>query len=424
MEGLKHEVDLKQVLVVHSRYRSALPSGENGVVDREVDLLRSGGLRVRLHERHSDDIEAMSLAAKAALPARVVWSPAERRRCRAAIREFRPDVVHVHNTFPMLSPSVLAACSDEGVPVVMTLHNFRLACANGMLLRDGAPCELCVGRLPIAALRYGCYRDSRAATLPVAALIATHRLLRTHARLVDRFLVLNRFTRDMAIRNGLPAERIVVKPNFVPDPGEVRMGPGQHVLFIGRLELAKGVDLLLDAWQALPVNSSTLVLAGDGELRPEVEALARSRPDVRYLGQRSRAECMQLMLKARAVIVPSRWYENMPLTIVEAFAAGVGVVGPHHGAFPELIGNDERGLSFRAGDSAELGEALRKVTSDDALMTELGERARSHYEQHYTAQRNLAALREAYESASYRREPRFGKATGTRAAMTAHRGEP
>jgi glycosyltransferase involved in cell wall biosynthesis len=404
MKRTESSADVTRVLVMHSRYRSNLPSGENGVVDREVDLLRSGGFEARLHERCSDDIEAMSLRAKVALPARVVWSPAERRRCREAIRQFRPHIVHVHNTFPMLSPSVLAACSDEGVPVVMTLHNFRLACANGMLLRDGAPCELCVGRLPLDALRYGCYRDSRAATVPVALLIAAHRLLRTHARQVDLFLALNGFTRDLAIRSGLPAERVVVKPNFVPDPGEVRPGPGQSVLFLGRLERAKGVDLLLEAWQGIPMHASTLVIAGDGELRPKVEALARSRPDVRYLGQRSHEECMQLLLEARALILPSRLYENMPLTILEAFAAGVGVVGPDHGPFPELIGDDQRGLSFLAGDPTELRDILRKVISDDALTTALGARARSHYKDHYTAERNLAALRIAYRYASSRRD--------------------
>jgi glycosyltransferase involved in cell wall biosynthesis len=411
MARTEYAADVTRVLVVHSRYRSALPSGENGVVDREVDLLRSGGLQVRLHERRSDEIEAMSLPAKAALPARVVWSPAERRRCRAVIREFQPEVVHVHNTFPMLSPSVLAACSDEGVPVVMTLHNFRLTCANGMLLRDGTPCELCVGRLPLPALRHGCYRGSRAATVPVAALIAGHRVLGTHAKMVDRFLALNGFTRDLAIRSGLPAERIVVKPNFVPDPGESRKGPGHHVLYLGRLELAKGVDLLLEAWQATPMHASTLVIAGDGELRPEVESLARSRPDVRYLGQRSREECLQLLLGARALVLPSRWYENMPLTILEAFATGVGIVGPDHGAFPELIGDDQRGLCFPAGDVTELRNVLRRVISDDALVTALGVRARSQYEKHYTAERNLAALRQTYHHISLRRETSPRRAT-------------
>jgi glycosyltransferase involved in cell wall biosynthesis len=404
MEHAESSADVTRVLVVHSRYRSSLPSGENVVVDRELDLLRSGGLEVRLHERHSDEIEAMSLPAKAALPARLVWSPAERRRCRVAIREFRPHVVHVHNTFPMLSPSVLAACSDEGVPVVMTLHNFRLNCANGMLLRHGAPCELCVGRLPLPALRYGCYRDSRAATVPMAGLLGLHQLLATHVRLIDRFIALTRFCRDIYIRGGLPADRVVVKPNFVPDPGQVRKGPGTEVLFLGRLESAKGVDLLLEAWAGLPLGTTSLVIAGDGELRPRVEALAAGRSDVRYVGTVSTQQRTQLLLRARALVAPSRLYETTPLVALEAFAAGVGIIGPDHGSLRELIADDERGLRFLPGDAISLRKAIRRIASEDALASTLGVQARAHYERYHTAKHNLAALRQTYRDVSQTQE--------------------
>ncbi|MGF7237809.1 MAG: glycosyltransferase family 4 protein [Frankia sp.] len=397
-----------RVLIVHGRYRSAMPSGENKVVDRESDLLRDGGVEVGHHERASDEIAEWSTARRALLPARVVWSGAERRDLRRSIRRFRPSVVHVHNTFPLLSPSVLSACADEGVPVVMTLHNFRLACANGMLLRDDHPCEDCVGRLPLPAVRHGCYRDSRAATLPVAALIATHRALRTFARHVDTFILLTEFGRQIMGRAGLPADRMVVKPNFVPDPGSVRRGPGRHLLFLGRLEHAKGFDLVLDAWRDQAGGGGTLVVAGDGDLRAEAESAAAADPTVRYLGQCPPERVAELLVDARALLLPSRWYEGLPLSVLEAFAAGVGAIVSDHGSFRDITGPDHAGggsaaLRVPPGDVSALGGAMARLLVDDRLSISLGQHARVAYEERFSADRSLTQLLDIYRDVIARR---------------------
>lgn len=391
-----------KVVVVHNRYRSGQPSGENRVVDQEVELLRSGGVDVMHVGRSSDEIASMPALEKALVPARVVWSQRERRRMREVVRRFRPDVVHVHNTFPLLSPSVLVACTDENVPVVMTLHNFRLACANGALFRDGEPCERCVGGGSRSAVRFGCYRDSRLMTVPVAGMISLHRTLGTWGRHVSRFIVMSEFGQRMMSRIGLPGDRLVVKPNFVPDPGIQRSGPGNHFLYLGRLAPEKGLDLLAEAWRKV-ARGTPLLIAGDGPERTRVEDWAGATPGVEYLGRRTPAECARLLEGARALVVPSRWYETFALVVVEAFAAGVPPIGPAHGPFPELIRDGRNGLLFDPGSAAGLGAAIDRLALDEKLSLSTGAAGRADYEQRYTPERNLQELLTVYRDATTRR---------------------
>ena len=388
-----------RVMVVHNRYRSSQPSGENRVVDQESELLRSGGVDVQRVERSSDEIASMPTLQKALIPARIVWSERERRMIRGSIRRTRPDVVHVHNTFPLLSPAVLAGCTDEHVPVVMTLHNFRLVCANGALFRDGRPCERCVDREPWAAVRFGCYRGSRTMTLPVAAMIGLHRSIDTWGRCVSRFIVMSEFGRDMMTRAGLPPDRLVVKPNFVPDAGVRRAGPGEYLLYLGRLAPEKGLDLLAQAWTRVRAGTR-LLIAGDGPERKRVEAWARYTPGVECLGRRTTDECARLLERARALIVPSRWYETFALVVVEAFAAGVPPIGPAHGPFPELIDDEVNGLLFEPGSVSGLAAAIDRLVLDDGLSLAAGSAARTTYEDRYTPEGNLGALLAVYRDAA------------------------
>jgi glycosyltransferase involved in cell wall biosynthesis len=391
-----------KVMVVHNRYRSEQPSGENRVVDQETRLLVSAGVEVSVHERSSDEIASMSSLDRAMLPARVVWSDRERRSMRKAVRLARPDVVHVHNTFPLLSPSILVACAEERVPVVMTLHNFRLACANGSLFRDGRPCERCVGRRPWAAVGYGCYRDSRAMTLPVAAMIAVHGSIGTWTRHVSRFIVMSEFGRRMMVRVGLPPHKLIVKPNSVEEPAVRRSGPGEHLLFLGRLAPEKGLDLLASAWSTTGATMP-LLIAGEGPLRDPVERWAATTPGVRFLGRRTPQECGLLLSRARGLVVPSRWYETFALVAVEAFAAGVPPIAPRHGPFPDLIDEGRNGFLFEPGDAVGLSRAIGRLARDEALATRTGNAARASYEQRFTGQHNLAALLSVYEDAIERR---------------------
>jgi glycosyltransferase involved in cell wall biosynthesis len=383
-----------RVLVVHNRYRSAQPSGEDAVVDAELALLRSGGHEATLFERRSDDIASMSLARKAMVPLRVPWNSAARDALLAELRASRPDVVHVHNTFPLLSPAVLAACASAGVPVVATLHNYTQVCPTGTLYRDGAVCTACTGRLPLPAVRHGCYRGSRLATVPLAANLAANR--RRWLSTVERFFCISAAQRETLVANGMPGERLHVKHNFVPEPGVRRTGAGSHVLFLGRLTEEKGVRLLMSAWDRLGDVGLPLVIAGTGPLEDDVRAWAADRSDVRYVGLQDKAACRSLTAQAAAVVVPSVWLETFGLVVVEAMAAGVPAVAADHGSLPELVA--DTGLVHRPNDARSLADALRRVL-EPSLNQKLGEAARRRYEAEFSPQAGLANLVAGYRAA-------------------------
>jgi glycosyltransferase involved in cell wall biosynthesis len=385
-----------RIVIVHNRYRSAQPSGENVVVDQETGLLRMAGHQVVPYERASDEISGSSLLQRASIPGRVVWSPEDRTRLERVLREVRPDVVHVHNTFPLISPSILEACRVHGVPVVATLHNFRLMCANSQLLRDGRPCDLCVGRSPWRAVVHRCYRSSVAATLPIAAGIQVHQSRQTWTEGVTIFIAVSEFVRQQFMAGGFPGHRIRVKPNFVPRPPHRRETPGRYFLFLGRLSSEKGVDVLLDAWTP---ELGELLIVGDGPARRELEARATRHGDlVRFLGNQPREQSMQLLTGARALVVASRAYETFGLVVVEAYAHGVPAVAPASAVFPDLIREGRTGLLFSPDDSNDLRRKLFQFLDSD-LSVRMGREALHRYESDYTPEKNLVGLMAVYREA-------------------------
>ncbi|WP_405603344.1 glycosyltransferase [Streptomyces sp. NBC_00081] len=388
------------VLVVHNRYSSAQPSGENKVVDQEVELLRAAGHRVEMFERRSDDIATRSLVAKAAVPVLVPWNPAVRTELAARLRTERPDIVHVHNVFPLLSPAVLAACADAGVPAVATLHNYTQICPPGTLQRDGRPCTECVGSTPLPAVRHGCYRNSRLATVPLAVSLSVNR--RRWWSGVERFFCISAAQRDVLVRAGMPPERLAVKHNFVPDPGTCREGTGEHLLYLGRLAEAKGVRLLMAAWDEITANGGVgipLVIAGTGPLEREVSAWAAGRDDVRYVGLLDLAECRKAIARSVAVVAPSTWLEAFGLVVVEAMAAGVPTVAAGHGAFVELVEDGVTGLLHQPGEPASLASCLRRIAGEPDRNQEMGQAARLRYEQGFSPAVGLTRLVEEYRTA-------------------------
>ncbi|MGW2248689.1 glycosyltransferase [Kitasatospora sp. NPDC001660] len=388
------------ILVVHNRYASAQPSGENKVVDQEVGLLREAGHRVEAFERRSDDIAARSLPGKAAVPLLVPWNPAVRAELAARLRAERPDVVHVHNVFPLLSPAVLAACADADVPAVATLHNYTQVCPPGTLQRDGRPCTECVGASPLPAVRHGCYRNSRLATVPLAVSLMVNR--RRWWSGVERFFCISAAQRDVLSRAGMPAERLAVKHNFVPEPGVRRTDSGEHLLYLGRLAEAKGVRLLMAAWDAIAAEGGAgvpLVIAGAGPLEQEVTAWAAGRDDVRYVGLYDPDQCRQAVARSVAVVAPSTWLEAFGLVVVEAMAAAVPVVAAGHGAFVELVEDGVTGLLHQPGEAASLASCIRRITAGPDRNQEMGRAARRRYEQGFSPAVGLERLVEGYRTA-------------------------
>ncbi|MEO3977918.1 glycosyltransferase [Streptomyces sp. CAU 1734] len=388
------------VLVVHNRYSSAQPSGENMVVDQEVELLRAAGHRVGLFERRSDDIAARSLPGKVAVPLLVPWNPSVRKELAALLRTERPDVVHVHNVFPLLSPAVLAGCADAGVPVVATLHNYTQVCPPGTLHRDGRECTECVGSpASLPAIRHGCYRGSRPATVPLAVSLLVNR--RRWWSGVERFFCISAAQRDILVRSGMPPERLAVKHNFVPDHGARREGDGEQLLFLGRLAEAKGVGQLMAAWDEIAAAGGVgvpLVIAGAGPLEREVSAWAAGRDDVRYAGLYDPRECRRAIARSVAVVAPSTALETFGLVVAEAMAAGVPAVAAGHGAFTELIEDGVTGLLHRPGDIGSLADRLRLITAGRSRNREMGRAARIRYEQGFSPEVGLERLVEGYRA--------------------------
>ncbi|MFL6077289.1 MAG: glycosyltransferase [Mycobacteriales bacterium] len=326
-----------KVLLVHNRYSSAQPSGENTVVDAERALLAEAGVEVIDYERSSDEIGALSLPAKALVPLRATYSRQAVADVRRLIASARPDVLHLHNPYPLISPWVIRTARDLGVPVVQTVHNFRHVCANGIYFRDGHPCHDCLGkRVPWPNIVHGCYRDSHVQAVPMTLALTVHR---STWQKVDRYLALTPAIADHLRSAGIDDAHITVKPNSVPDPGEHDL-TGTGFCYAGRLTDDKGVGVLLDAWLALPEDSlGTLTVAGDGPLRDRVAAVAAARSDVSYLGLLDRQGVTDLLRTSAVTVVPSRWDEVCPMIVLESLANARPVLGSDRGGLPYLVGD-------------------------------------------------------------------------------------
>lgn len=376
-----------RVLIAHNAYQQK--GGEDSVVATESALLSSRGVEVAHYSRHNDDIAGMS---RVGLAGQTLWSPRTETDIAKWVADFRPDVIHAHNTFPLISPSLYVAAHRAGVPVVQTLHNFRLFCPQAMLLRDGKVCEDCLGKVPWRGVMRGCYRGSKAQSAVIGGMQVVHRALGTYRNKVTRYIALNEFCRNKFIEGGLPAERIVVKPNFVDIPAsaaEARKG----ALFVGRLSAEKGITVLAGAMDKLP--SCLLNVIGSG---PE-EVVLNSRANIRSLGFLPRDQIFSHMQKAAYLLMPSIWYENFPLTLVEAFASGLPVIASRIGAMAELIEDGKTGLLFDPGSPDDLAKKIMWAEAYPKDMLEMGRNARREYEAKYTSEQNFGLLMGIYAAA-------------------------
>lgn len=381
-----------KVVVAHNRYREALPSGENTIVDAEIAQLRAAGVDVVPFVRSSDEIGALSPAGKALLPISPIWAPAAQRDLSALLVEHRPDVLHLHNPYPLISPWVVRTAHRHRVPVVQTVHNYRQICSSGLYFRDGRVCTDCKGRaVGIPAVVHRCYRGSRAQSAIMATTLAVHR---PTWRSVDRYIALTSAIEEHLREYGIPAERIVVKPNAVADPGPPPTGPGDGFLFAGRLAPEKGLRLLLDAWRSHPEKSlGTLRVAGDGELRGLAERVAAERADVEFLGPLDRAGTAAAIRRSAAVVAASTWHDVLPTVIIEALSHGRPALGTALGGIPYLIGTDEP-AGWVVQPTTEAMAAALPVARDGAGA--LVGRARARYERMFHPDAVTRRLIEVY----------------------------
>jgi glycosyltransferase involved in cell wall biosynthesis len=385
-----------KIVSVHNRYIQ--PGGEDQVFESEARLLQESGHEVTKVQEQTTYPDGV--VKKLGVAVDCVWSRRWYREFRALLQESRPDVVHIHNFFPLISPSIYYACRRESVPVVQTLHNYRLLCASAELYRDGKVCEECLHHGLLRGVRYGCYQGSKVGTAVLSLMVGVHRRLRTWTNMVDCYIALTEFARAKLIEGGLPADRIRVKPNFVlPDPGP-KQARGDYALFVGRLVIAKGVLSMIKAWAQMP-RPVPLVIAGDGPCRAQLESelKAGKLPSVNYLGRLSRQDTLAAMKNARFLIFPSEWYEGFPVTMAEAFASGVPVICSRLGSMQEIVADGRTGLHFQAGDPQDLAKKVEWAWEHPEEMDAMGHQARLEFEKKYTAARNIEMLEEIYESA-------------------------
>lgn len=384
-----------RILMVHNYYQH--PGGEDVAFAAEVGLLRGHRQEVVEYTEHNRRIEEMGLLSVAA---RMVWSRASRRRIYRKLTATRPVVAHFHNTFALVSPASYYACRKIGVPVVQTLHNYRLLCPAAKLFRESCVCEECLGRgVPWPAIRHACYRGSRPQTAAVAAMLGLHGWLRTWENGIDVFIALNEFCKRKFIEGGLPEDKILIKPHFVsPDPGQ-RKGRGEYALFVGRLSEEKGIRTLLRAWGQL--GAMPLVIAGDGPLMGLVRSAAArsSGAQLRVLGRCARDEVFRLMKGARFLVFPSEWYETFGLVLIEAFACGLPVLASRLGAAGDVVRDGFTGLLYAGGEPDDLAGKANWLWTHPAEGERMGREARKEYEEKYTAERNYGRLMEIYRTA-------------------------
>ena len=388
-----------KILQVHNYYQYS--GGEDVVLKNEFDLLTSHGHEVSQFTKSNKEINNYSFIEKSKLFFDTAYSKRVYEDISEIIKRNKPDICHVHNTMPLISPSVYYACSENNIPVIQTLHNYRLLCSNAYLFRDDKVCEECIGKSPYNSVKYGCYRDSKLQTFSLARTIEKNNKWGTWNNKIDSYIALTEFAKHKFIEGGLPGDKLRVKPNFLSNDPGINYDSQNHFLFAGRLDVTKGVNVLLDSLQFFH-EGMKILLAGDGPLKSAVQNSSK----VKYQGQLDRIELIKKLHASVSLIFPSIWYEGMPMLIVEAFACGKPVIASNLGSMAELIQDGKTGLLFDPGNATDLAEKINWAYLHKEEMKQMGINARKEYEQKYTAERNYDLLMKIYSEAIEKRKIR------------------
>ncbi len=386
--------------MVHNYYNSSLPSGEKVVFEAEKALLESHGHEVEVFTRNSVEILAKGIWGKLKGAMATPWNPWMAAAIRRKVNAFKPDLVHVHNTFPLISPSIFHAIGHKAARV-LTLHNYRLFCPAAIPMREGKVCTECLDQHSSwPSVKYGCYRDSRLATLPLALNVELHRWLGTWTKQVDAFIALTEFQKEKMIAAGLPADKVEVKPNFfsgnpAPQPWSKRE---PYVVFVGRLASEKGVETLIRAWQIWGSEAPELRIVGDGPLKEKLEMSAKKLP-IRFLGQLSSELAQAQMAKAKLLVLPSEWFEGFPLVLGEAFAFGTPAAVSNIGPLPSIVNYGKNGVVFEPANAESLAHTVKTAWETTGLLERLGGEARNAFENKYSKESNYSMLTQIYEGA-------------------------
>jgi len=384
-----------KILIGHNHYQQ--PGGEDAVAKAEVEMLRDHGHDVLFLEFENSGFKALSITSKVHNVLSWGWSQQAYEIVRAHCESFKPEIAHFHNTFYMMTPSVYSACKAAGVPVIQTLHNYRLLCPNGLFYRQGHVCEECMDHSLKSAIKYGCYRNSRVLSWAVVNMLEKHRKEGTWHNKIDLFIAINEFARAKFIEGGLPGEKIFVKPNSIAfDPG-LREATGDYFVFAGRLSEEKGIKLLLDTFRSLPEEK--LIVMGDGPLMDDCKEHTKKNgmQNIQMMGHLNKREYYSILKKAKALIVPSLSYEQYTLVAVEAFACGVPVIASRLGSMKELVDDGRTGLLFEPGDLKDLAQKITLLNNDISGALAWGKEARRVFEAKFSTGSNYERLITLYQ---------------------------
>jgi len=388
-----------KILLVHNYYQSSSPSGEDTVFENEKKLLEDRGVDVVTYTRHNDEILIYNVFEKFKLSFENIWSTKTYNELKMILEKEKPDICHFHNIFYLISPSGYNACKDMGIPVVQTLHNYRFFCINGLLMKDGMVCENCLGSTPWRGAFYGCYRNSRIHSLPLAIMSTIHRLKGTWYNLIDAYIALTDFSRSKFIKAGLPKDRIFVKPNFLLNQAGPSYDSEEYGIFLGRLSKEKGLNTLIDAIKICAMNDIrfSLKIVGDGSLRSDLEGITNIQ-GMEFLGRQSDDVCTQMLCNSSFMVLPSMCYEGFPLSLGEAYASGKPIIASRLGAMEELIEDGKTGLLFEPGNADDLAAKMQWMFEHKDACTQMGKNARKVFEEKYTAKKNYQMLMNIYET--------------------------
>jgi glycosyltransferase involved in cell wall biosynthesis len=395
-----------RILLIHNRYR--IRAGEDTVFDRETELLRKYGHEIETWTLDNESIASRNPIVQFQLALNTIWSVSSYQQLQHKIQQFRPDIVHVHNILPLLSPAIYYACRDRGVPVVQTIHNYRLGCPAGTYFRAGQICELCQQRSLWQSIRFGCYRNARLQTAVVAGMLQVHRWLGTWHHVVTSYIAISPFLKGKLLALGIPAEKIFLKPNYVSanpinpvlTTNQLHTSEhqqfGSYYLFVGRLVEEKGIRTLLEGYQ-LSRSGFPLTIAGTGELENIVVEAVGQNPMIRYVGLQTRAQVLELMQGAIALIFPSIWYEGLPVSILEAYSCSLPAIGSNLGAMGHAILPELTGQLFAPADAADLARKITELEANPQKWLSLKQNLKQYVDPAYFADANYHQLMQIYQ---------------------------
>ena len=389
-----------RILLSHNYYQSSAPSGENRVFENERWMLKNNGHILDFYIKDNDELSDKNILKYFKTAIFAPWNPITTFQVKKKIINFKPDLIHIHNTFPLISPSIFHI-SSKFAPIVLTLHNFRIFCPSALFLRDGKICTQCIDRNSILpSLRYACYRKSRIATFPIALKVALHKKLLTWKKKIDAFIVFSEFHKNFLEQNNIPPEKIFIKSNFqIMKSSLVNFNVRKNqILFVGRLSKEKGLSTLIKAWELWGNNAPILKIIGDGPLFEYLKIEAKNL-NIQFLGRVEPNQTKKLIENSKLIIVPSECYEGFPLVISEAFAAGTPTCVSNIGSLPQIVKDMETGVTFKCSDSNDLYNKVKKVWNNQNLLKKMSEKSYLKFKDEYNHLNNYKNLLNIYEAA-------------------------